>query len=251
MSRIADRLGKLHKTSTPIGFGFAARQSSERRMLLLALFDSSTTAESVGALTGTVDAAVLRGAKLPEGMNSATLPAGCWIAADEALPEGLSHESCDFLISAVDGPASILAVEGLGWIPVVEQGAEASYLRALAEVGADAILVASNNIDLTCLSTFVELRRIRLLSSRPLFLSVATSVDADTLVSLSRAGVEGLIVPADAGLDSLRELGDTLESTASRMKKSRKDESVAIVGRVVGAGVEEEQAEEGEEEDDD
>ena len=251
MSRISDKLSKLHKTSAPMGFGFVARQSPERRMLLMASFVAAPTEESVPGLADVADCVVLRGVQLPKGINSTALPAGCWMAGDEALPEGISNESCDFVISAVDGPASILSVEGLGWIPVLEQGAEASYLRAVAEVGAEAVLVSGDSIDLTLLSTFVELRRMRLLSGRPLFLSVDAPIDAGTLVALSRAGVEGLIVAAEGGLDTLKQLAETLVSTASRMGKSRKDEAVAVVGHVVGTSVDEELEEEGEEEEDD
>ena len=92
---------------------------------------------------------------------------------------------------------------------------------------------------------------MRLLSGRPLFLSVDAPIDADTLVALSRAGVEGLIVAAEGGLDTLKQLAETLVSTASRMGKSRKDEAVAVVGHVVGTSVDEELEEEGEEEEDD
>jgi len=251
LSRIADKLARLHKISTPIGFGFATREAAERRMLLVASLDSAPTEEAVQAVNAIADALVLRGAKQPDGIDMAKLPAGCWIGKDDEMPEGLSIDACDFVISEVDGPASILAVEGLGWIAVVAQGVEASHLRAVAEVGAEAIVVSGNAIDLARLSTFVELRRMRLLSNRALFVSVDPSIDADSLVSLSRAGVEGLIVPADAGVTVLQKLRETLEATAARMRKSRKDEAVAIVGHVVGPSNDDVPDEEGDEEEED
>ena len=253
MSKIAERLGKLHKTSAPLGFGFASREATERRMLLVASFDGIPSADAVQAASDEADAVVLRDVKQLGDSGTAQLPIGCWIARDAGLPEGLSSEACDFIVCEVGGPAAILAIEGLGWIAVLEQGAEASHLRAVAEVGAEAVLVSNDGIDLARLSTYVELRRMRLLSNRPLLLCVDGALDGDQLVSLSRAGVDALVVASDDGVAVLQELRQTLESTAPRMRKSRRDESVSIVGRVVGSGdsgVPDEEEEEEEEDDD-
>ena len=251
MSRIADKLGKLHKTSTRLGFGFASRETPERRMLLVASYEGVVSADAVQAVSEVADAVVLRGPKELGGLDTVELPIGCWIGHDAELPENLSSEACDFVVCAVEGPAAILAVEGLGWIAAMEQGAEASHLRAVAEVGAEAVLVSADSIDLALLSTYVELRRMRLLSNRPLLIRVDTMLNGDQLVSLSRAGVDGLIVPADGGPSVLQELHQVLEATASRMRKSRRDEAVAIVGHAVGPSHEDVPEEEGDEEEED
>ena len=251
MSRISDKLSKLHRTSAPLGFGFGNRQTPERRMLLVASFDGVPDGNIVQATAEVADAIVLRKMEQPGAQTVARIPAGCWLASDAVLPDGLSNEECDFVVCDVDGPAAILAVEGLGWIAVLRMGTEASLLRAVTEVGADAIFVAVDNDNLSRLSTYVELRRMRMLCNRPLLVCVDTALDGDHLVSLSRAGVDALVVRADDGLAVLQELRRTLEYTASRMRKSRRDEAVSIVGHVMGSGHDDVPDEEGEEEEED
>jgi hypothetical protein len=251
LSRISDKLGKLHRTSAPLGFGFGSRETPERRMLLVASFDGMPDADAIRAVSEVADALVLREMDRSSGQSAARIPAGCWLARDAALPDGLSSEWCDFVVCEVDGPAAILAVEGLGWVAVVTPGAEASHLRAVAEIGAEAVLVSADNINLARLSTYVELRRVRMLCNRPLFVCVDTALDGDRLVSLSRAGIDALVVRGDDGIATLQELRQTLESVASRMRKSRRDEAVSIVGHVVGSSHDDVPDEEGEEEEED
>jgi len=249
VSKLAESLSNLHKRSAPIGFAFSTSPIVERRMLVLALFEKYPGDEVAARARSLSDFLVFRGEEDCRSAGVIGAPCGCWPDSGEAAVAAATV--CDFLILGPDAPAEVVASETVGWMAIGTAGDEAGRVRAVAELGADAILVPTGDIDLMKVAGCVELRRFRLLANRPVVVKVDGKLSEDALVVLFRAGVDALVVPADADVEVLAMLRGALESTAKRMRSHRRDETVSLVGAVGPVHSEAEPDEEEYEEEDD
>jgi len=230
LSKLAESLSSLHRRSAPIGFAFSTSPIVERRMLVLALFEKYPGDDVAARARSLSDFLVFRCVEDCRSAGAIGASCGCWPASEEASVEAAG--ACDFLIVGPDAPAEIIASETVGWVAIGTAGDEAGRVRAVAELGAEAVLVPIDEIDPTRVAGCVELRRIRLLANRPVVVKVDGELPEDALVALFRAGVDALVVPAEADVEVLAALRGALESTAKRMRTHRRDETVSLVGAV-------------------
>ncbi len=239
MSKIGDRLQRLHKASKPIGFGFGAAVASPRRMLLVVCLNSDLNDDQLQAVLQPADAVVLAvDATLDDSAVRRALsqrddtPVGVWAGHGEAPSGSLETVPLDFFVCGVDGPVDVVAQKEKGCLVVVEAGLEASRLRAIAELGIDAVVMKANSLDLTRISAVVECRRIHSVSGKPVVLQIDGAIETRQIVALSRAGVDALMVNSDVGAEAIAAVFETMSSAPYESRLAEGGSFVAIGSRM-------------------
>jgi hypothetical protein len=204
---LAELLQKLHKPVTPLGFGLPGTAVARRKPLILLGFNSDVDATMLREAVPLVDAAVLMASApslKPEPVEA--LPTGVYVAESCGMPSLESLSWCDFVWCDMDGPAEVGGLEGKELMVTVQPGQDASLLRAIADTGADALVLDTTQLEMRRLSTVVECRRTYVASGKPLMLQLDAPLSAGEFAGLWRAGVDGFIVDAGCGVDRLREI---------------------------------------------
>jgi len=257
VSRLGERLQRLHKVSKPIGFGFGSAVVTPRRMLLLIRI-SGVTGEDLGAVLGLADAAILGHEKSGDHAMLQEVvsrcggdPVGVAVATQGPLPV---DPAIDFFVCDLDGPFEAITQKEQGCIVQVDSGLEASRLRAIAELGVDALVLRSESLDLTRLSSVVECRRIHIISGKPLVLSLEGRIQPVQVGAFWRVGVDALLVDSALDLESLTSIRDSVNNASYESRLSEAG-TFAAIGPQMSAlghtGTREDDEGDGEEEDDD
>lgn len=259
MSRIADRLQTQRKTSSPIGFGMAGSSAGVRRMLILVGVRRIPAKKTLSVITGSADAVVVigdgEGGELPvrEAVGVAgNMPVGVRLWKGVPLAEALSDSGCDFIICDADEPAEVLALEGVGCFIEVPPGVESSRLRAIGDLGVEAVLLSTESVDVRALAVAIECRRVRTATGRPVVLQVGQPISSDQVTVLWRGGVGALFLDASDGTGLLTSARAAVDGASYDSRQSLRDTSVSIGGHIAnlnGSSLEEE-VEEGEEDGD-
>lgn len=259
MSRLAEQLQKLHKPVASMGFGFASASVTRRQMLILVSFGDSDSGDEADACLSLADAAVVvSGAQGSESLlqianaRPGGIPTGVWAVESQVAADGLPDCRCDFLVSDISGPARVMAAKGVGLVVRVECDMEAARLRAIGDLGVEALVLDARALDLRRLSSVVECRRVRASSGRPLLIEIEALPEPGLLNVLWQAGVDGLVVKASLGIEALASLRATLDSVTFESRSGSRGPAAAI-GAYVGAMSQphSEHDDEGEEEEDD
>jgi len=241
VSRIGEQLQRLHKPMTSLGFGFATASTAKRRMLVVVRVNESLDEQQMTTALVAADAAVV----VPGSANGDSLleivegqhrniPLGVWVCPGPDLPAEAAATYCDFLVCDIEGPADAVVQKTKGCLMRVEPGMEASRLRAIAEIGADAIVVAADTLDLTRLSALVECRRAHALSGKPVVLQIRDVLDEAQVVALWRSGVDALLFDASVGAEVLAGIRATVDSASFEARDGSSGASPTI-GAHVGA----------------
>ncbi len=235
MSKIGDRLQRLHRTSKPIGFGFGTTAAQPRRMLLFVYVNSDLEEEMVRALLQRADGMVLGHHELCNGSSGCRALSGCddtpiglWVGPEAGAVDDDSQIPLDFLMCDLDGPADALARKDRGCLVVVDSDLEASRLRAVAELGVDAVVVRADSLDLSRVSAIVACRRVHSVSGKPVVLQVNGVVETGQIVALWSAGVDALMVNADSGVEMIAAIHDTMCSACYDARRVEGSSVVAI-----------------------
>ncbi len=248
MSKLAELLRELHKPVTPLGFGLPGAAVARRKPLIMLRFNEDVDAGTLRDAMPLVDAAVL----VSSDPSSKPEPAeavltGVYLAEEFGMPSLESMSWCDFAWCSLDGPAGVVALAGKGLVVTVKPGQDASLLRAVADAGADALVLETTQLDLQRLATVVECRRTHVASGKPLMLPLDAPLSSGEFAGLWRVGVDGFIVDAGCGVERLRQIRSAVEETDFRPRGG--GGVVAVIGaHVVGHPSPEEP---GEDEDDD
>lgn len=257
LSRIASRLRTLRKTSARIGFGIANTSVAERRMLIFAWAREIPGPEALSALRESADAIVLDGGQqkgVPDVASSvADMMVGMRAASGSQPPQSLADSGYDFVISDVDGPMGLLNLKNVGCVVQVSPGVESNRLHAIGDLGVDAILLATESLDMGTLDAAVECRRVRTVSGRPVIVHLATPVSSEQVSVLWRAGVDALFIEVGEGMELLAATRSAVNAASYESRSTSRDTLVAIGANIssTGAAVEEDDVEEEEEDDDD
>lgn len=257
MSRTADRFHALRKMSSPIGFGMAGSSAGVRRMLILVGVRKIPAKKMWPTIHGSADSVVViggsGGGELPlrkmTGL-AGDVPVGARLWEEAPLTEVLSDSSCDFVICAADGPAWVLALKGVGCFVEVAPGVESNRLRAIGDLGVEAVVLATESLDIRALAVAIECRRIRTASGRPVVLRLGQPISSDEVGVLWRAGVSALFIDAADGAELLASARAAVDGASYESLQSLRDTSASIGVHVAssnGSGMEEE--EDGDEED--
>ena len=257
MSRIVDRLQALRRTSSPMGFGMAGSSAGVRRMLILAGVRRIPVKKTLSAIRGSADFVVViggsGGGELPlrkmVGL-AGDMPVGARLWKGAPLTEVLSDSGCDFVICDADGPAGALALEGIGCFVEVAPGAESNRLRAIGDLGVEAVVLSTESLDMRALAVAIECRRVRTASGRPVVLRVGQPISSDEVTVLWRAGVGALFIDVSDGTQLLTSARAAVDGASYESRQSLRDTSASIGAHVVGLnGSSLEGEDEGDEED--
>ncbi len=257
MSRIAERLETLRKTSSRIGFGMAGSSAGVRRMLVLVGVRRIPAKKVLSAIRGNADSVVVIGddgaSELPVREAVAVagdMPVGVRLWKGAPLAEAVSGSGCDFIVCDAEGPAEVLLLEGVGCFVEIAPGVESSRLRAIGELGVEAVLLSSESLDVRALSVAIECRRVRTASGRPVVLRVGQPISSGLVSVLWRAGVGALLIDASDGIDLLTSARAAVDGASYDSRRSLRDTSVSIGGHVANLhGSSPEEEEDGDEED--
>ncbi|MBE9506302.1 MAG: hypothetical protein IMY84_05740 [Chloroflexi bacterium] len=259
MSRIADRLQSLRRTSSPMGFGMAGSSAGVRRMLILAGVRKIPVRKTLSAILGSADSVVVIGdgeggkLRIRQVVGLAgDVPVGARLWKGAPLTEVLSDSGCDFIICDAAGPAGALALEGVGCFVEVAAGVESNRLRAIGDLGVEAVVLSTESLDMRALAIAIECRRVRTASGRPVVLRLDESISSDEVTVLWRAGVGALFIDASDGMELLTSARAAVDGASYEARQSLRDTSASIGVHVAssnGSGVEEEEEEDGDEED--
>jgi hypothetical protein len=215
MSKLGDRIRKtMRMEPAPIGFR-AVRPEKNPPLLVVVLLDGDGPGKVAEAVEKGAGAVVLKGAKLDDvkeasgGADEGSC--GAWPEeVDAKAVAALVEAGADFLVfDAESTPANALLEDKLGYVLVLKDGQDDTYLRVLESVALDAILLDGPIVPLT-LRRQVELRRVAGLTRKPLMLPVSLPVESADLECLRDAGVSVLVVDGK-GLEELPALVKTVE----------------------------------------
>lgn len=251
MSRIGERIQRLHKPVASLGFGFVPTSAPRRQMLLVVRYDGRSGEQDMSAALGSADAVVVMpGAPdcdaLRQGANvqPGSMPLGVWVEQAPVLPVEATESCYDFLVCDFNGPGEAVSRKNRGLLIRVESDVEASRLRAVGELGVDAVVLDAKTLDLSRLSSVVECRRLRSASGKPVILHIDRLPQAGQLVVLWQAGVDGLLVDSTVGADVLAAIRTTINSAVFEPRPGSGGPDAAI-GAYVGALSQPEADEEG------
>jgi hypothetical protein len=226
-------------------------------MLILAGVRKIPTKKMLSTICGSADSVVMIG---NSGSGELPLRKMVGLAGDMAvgarlwkgapLTEVLSDSGCDFVICDADGPAGALALKGVGCFVEVTPGVESNRLRAIGDLGVEAMVLSTDSLDMRALTAAIECRRVRTASGRPVVLRLEQPVSSDEVGVLWRAGVSALFIDASDGMDLLLSARAAVDAASYESLQSLRDSSVSIGAHVANSsssGMEDE--EDGDEED--
>jgi len=179
------------------------------------------------------------------------MPIGMWLDVGAGVPARSGDADWDFVVCGPDGPVDVLAWKDTASLVRVTAGVEGSRLRAMADLGADAVVLSSEGLELDRISAVVECRRVRLMSGRPVLLQVASALTPLQVAVLWRAGVDAIIVDAAGDCTSLAAARAAVEAAPYDLRGGEAKGSVTIgahLARPEEVPVEEKEGEEEEEE---
>lgn len=238
MSKLIQRIERLGKdTSTPMGFGAAARRRPTPTMVLLA---ATAEPQAIGNLDGaTLDGVIFRG----EGVEARTaaqamelLPEVPWgaqrnaLASDEvsALVEaGADFVSLTGLTSALDAVRD----EQVGKLLVVPVDLREEHARSLEVMPVDAVVYAEAVRSPLTLEALMHLATARCEIGRPFLLPVHGALTAWELECLREIGVEGVVADLETtDAEGLKALSQAILSLPRR--RARGDTATPSLPRI-------------------
>jgi len=230
MSKLGDTIRRTMRTEpAPIGFR-AVRPAKNPSLLVTVLLDGADKGKVAGAVEKGAGAIVVRGAT-PDAVKAAAeaageVPLGLW--PEEVDAKGVAalvEAGADFLVfQAESTPATALLEDKLGYVLVLKEEQDDTYLRVLESVALDAILLDGWSGPLT-LRKQLELRRVAGLTRKPLMLPVSLPIESGELECLRDAGVS--VVAVDGSDKTVAEM-PSLVSTIDTLRGPRRHRETAL-----------------------
>jgi len=228
-------------------------------MLVIARVEGAPDAEVTVGVSKSADAVALVCSSDGESRRADSIavarpvPVGVWLDVGAGLPAQSCDAGWDFVVCGPDGPVEVLAWKNTACLVRVTAGMEGSRLRAIADLGADAVVLSSEGLELDCLSAVIECRRVRLMSGRPVLLQVVSSLTPLQVAVLWRAGVDAIVVDAAGDCEDLAAARAAAEGAPYELRSGEGKGSATIGAHLAHpeeAPVEEKEEEEEEEEED-
>lgn len=250
MSKLIDIFQRdSQTTSQPMGFRTGRASAPVKRLALI----TSVPPDAAITPPGDADAILVRAGKTRLTATAARslaasledIPWGIVDTGDKpaAIPEG-----CDFVVfPATARTAAAPRDEEMGKILEVESSMDDGLLRAANDLPVDAVIVADSFDDGGPLvwHRLMILRHITHLVTRPVIVPVPADIGKEDLESLWEAGVDGILVEADA--DRINALHEIIAALPPR-SAPKKNHAEALLPR---SGTGSQPAPEPDEEDDD
>lgn len=246
MSKLSEAIRRtVKRESAPMGFQRLAARDQPATMLVVATVRESTGSAVGAAASAGADVVLIAPDNPPApdalkemagSAGSATL--GIWLrqASTEAA-KAAGEAGIDFLVFADDNtPAQVLLDEKLGFVLSLAESADDTTLRVIESLPLDAVLVSYWDGELT-VKRALELRRLAVLTRRPLILSVSADISAGDLEALRESGVAAVIVDAArAGEGAVREVKARIAALPPRRKQRNEERAQVSLPAPGGAG---------------
>ena len=259
MSKLADKLRKaLRLEAAPIGFRAAARERNPSLLLVVRLGNPDPK-KAAAAVEKGADSILLSLAG-PGETNigpiveaAGDLPCGVWSEGlDGEAVARLTAGGVDYFVLAADStPAPALLEEKAGYVLMLEGELSDTYLRSTELLPLEAVFLPQGKVPLT-VRALMELRRIAVLTRKPIMMPVAPTAAGGELECLRDSGVSLLLVDGDetGAMESLPSLRRAVEALPAPRRR-REERMGAVLPRPADFAVAEEGEEEEEEDGDD
>jgi len=249
-----DKLRQLSREAVPsLGFRPASNLAQSPQILLIAGLSEVSTEASKTLVGSGIDAGLLRGGSLETKSlkrlisTFGDIPLG--VALSESGSESIAKiidSGCDFVVFSPKAPAGILETEGIGKILEVKPNLDPSLIRAIDDLAlsVDGVLIAQDEeMPHLTVEQLLVCQRFAGLLDKPLLISLPSSVSAEQIHSLWRAGIDGVVIFAERS-EVFSELRKSIGNLPRRAKQ-HPTKTTAVLPRVVGeivseAGEEEE-----------
>jgi len=257
MSKLADKLQSLLKVSTtPLGFHPSASETRERAMLLIAGLSGADAEEARALADGRADAGLVLSRSLDikvielmvKAMND--IPLGVLLEAGNSEKQAeIIDAGCDFIVFDMGMPMAVLGGEKVGKFLMLGPSPNQNLVRAINDLDIDGVVIAAGGESVITVEHLLVCRRFSELLTKPVMLSVPSSVMSAELVSLWKAGIDGIVTPPAQPDEALKELREAIEALPKEAKHRRGRLDVILPHYRVDtvAEVEEEEEEEKEE----
>jgi len=232
MSKFIDELKLVSQDSSqPMGFR-AAPAAKKPGMLLVAMLAEANVEHLADYVSG-ADAGLVPIPKLSSGVKTihkisqtmSSIPWGGWlkdIGGEEIKP--LVEAGCDFVVFPSETPMATLRDTEVGKILEIDISLNEGLLKTIDDLPIDGMLASDEqgkNYSLTWRHLML-FRRCAHLLTKPLLVSVPSSVNSSELQALWAAGVIGVVVetPPQGKIAELRQIIDkvTFPSSSRRRK---------------------------------
>ena len=244
MSRFIDKLNQVSQAGSQ-SMGFRAKPISEKREILLIASLAQANVDSLADLTAGADAGLLHihksssGAEALQKVSQAVsdIPWGGWLGySGEAEIKQLGEAGCDFVVFPADISLAMLQSNEVGKILEVEASLNDGLLRAIDELPADAVLIASKQKGEYPLTWhhLMLFQHFANLLTKPLLVPIPPRVTANELQAIWKAGVSGVVIEVGIGqptegLTASRQAIDKL-TFAPHRKRGKLDALLPHVG---------------------
>ena len=260
MSRFVDKLNQISQAAPqPMGFRLAQSVPSKPKVLLIASLPQANV-DSLADYVAGADAGLLPISNLSSGAKTiqkicraaSDIPWGGWLRdVGQGEISQIVKAGCDFMVfPAAKTSLAVLQNSKVGKILEVEASLSGDLLRAVDELPVDAVLIAGEQKGGYFLTWhhLILFQRFANLLTKPLLVSVPSTVTANELQALWGAGVDGVVVEVGAGqpterLNELRQAIDKLTFPPQR-KRGKAEALLPYIGGETGIEAEVETEEE-------
>jgi len=234
VSKLIDKLLQSAETvSLPLGFRATKPSPAKPKMALIARVEPANNTAPLADYVSSADAAII--ARTGTGKDAVTntvrslpdLVWGLWLEGKSRQQIKASIEAgADFVILPLDIEFGLSGIEKAGKILLVEPSLSDGLLRTINELPVDAVLLAGDKEEDSAITwrQLMLCQRFADLLSKPLLLTVPTSVNGDELKALWKTGVDGVVIPVKTAkqaekLKELRQIINKVDFAARPRKK--------------------------------
>ena len=229
MSKFADKLNRIYKSSAPaLGFRKSREETELPSLLLVADLTKAVVKKSKGIADREMDAAVISSESIDADNFKELIKSTGEVPLGLLLEEGSSQEKiqqmidagCDFVVFGLQVPLEAINKEGLGKVLEIEPSLTPGLIRAVNELSPpiDAALIASNAATIT-IERLLTFQLFAGLLNKPILVNVNSELTSGELNSLHETGVKGLILPEGTSLKVFAELRKTISSLPKTPKR--------------------------------
>jgi len=257
VSKFIDKLNQLSRAvPQPVGFRTTQPVSPKPRILLVASL-AQADVEDLASYVAGADAGLVPISELSSGVKTLQkvsrvvpdIPWGGWLkGSGRGEIKQVVKAGCDFVVfPAANTSLALFQGDGVGKILEVESSLGAGLLRAVNELPADAVLIASEQGKGYFLTWhhLMLFRRFADLLTKPLLVSIPLKVTASELQALWGAGVNGVVVEVGVGqpAERLKELSRIIDELVppSPHRLGRVGPLLPLIGREASIVTEEEE----------
>lgn len=252
MSKLVDKLQHLSESSVPsIGFHPAVNESKGSAMLLIVGLSGANVKEARVAADINADAVLILNqsftTKLIKQMAEAVgdIPLGVFVKGiSEKKMNKLMSSGCDFIVFDVKMPAIALQEETIGKFLMVEPSLEPGLLRTINSLDVNGVFINRGEESFVTVEHLLICQRFCELLSKPLVVTLPSSVTSAELNNLWQIGIDCVVTPSAQSEEALAELRRMIDNLPKEAKRRSGKAGVMLPHYGGDVTIEEEEEEE-------